>query len=82
MYKNGNCIDNHYLLEGFNENKSKDRQSIRYLQKWLNATNSTMLSLHLFGRTIPNISAKNCLFFFCDLLQSKISFVQGRQPIW
>lgn len=42
MYKNGNCIDNHYLLEGFNENKSKDRQSIRYLQKWLNATNSTM----------------------------------------
>ena len=42
MYKNGNCIDNHYLLEGFNENKSKDRQSIRYLQKWLNATNSTI----------------------------------------
>lgn len=42
MYKNGNCIDNHYLLEGFNENKSKDRQSVRYLQKWLNATNSTM----------------------------------------
>ena len=30
------------MLEGFNENKSKDRQSIRYLQKWLNATNSTM----------------------------------------
>lgn len=42
MYKNGNCIDNYYLLEGFNENKSKDRQRIRYLQKWLNATNSTM----------------------------------------
>lgn len=29
MYKNGNCIDNHYLLEGFNENKSKDRHCRR-----------------------------------------------------
>lgn len=42
MYKNGNHIDNHYLLEGFNKNKSEDRQNIKYLQKWLNATNSTM----------------------------------------
>ena len=42
MYKNGSSIDNHYLLEGFNENASQDRKSIRYLQKWLNATNSTM----------------------------------------
>ena len=42
MFKNRNCIDNHYLLEGFDENVSKDRRSIRYLQKWLNATNSTM----------------------------------------
>ena len=42
MYKNGEFIDNHYLLKGFNENKSRDKQSIRYLQKWLNATNSTM----------------------------------------
>ena len=42
MYKNRNLIDNHYLLKGFNENISRDKQSIRYLQKWLNATNSTM----------------------------------------
>lgn len=42
LFKDGKEIKNHYLLSGFNENKAADKKTIRYLQKWLNATNSTM----------------------------------------
>lgn len=42
LFKDGKKIRNHYLLSGFNEKKADDKRTIRYLQKWLNATNSTM----------------------------------------
>lgn len=42
LYKDGTEIKNHYLLDGFDEKKAADKKTIRYLQKWLNATNSTM----------------------------------------
>lgn len=42
LFKKDRCIYNHYLLEGFDVKKSDDKSVIRYLQKWLNATNSTM----------------------------------------
>lgn len=42
LFKNKNTISNHYLLDGFDVQKAVDKNVIRYLQKWLNATNSTM----------------------------------------
>lgn len=42
LYKDGSEIRNHYLLSGFDEKKPADKKTVRYLQKWLNATNSTM----------------------------------------
>ena len=42
LFKDGKKIRNHYLLSGFNEKKAADKRTIQYLQKWLNATNSTM----------------------------------------
>lgn len=42
LFKDGKEIKNHYLLSGFNEKRAADKRTIRYLQKWLNATNSTM----------------------------------------
>lgn len=42
LFKNDNTIKNHYLLDGFDVQKTEDKKVIRYLQKWLNATNSTM----------------------------------------
>lgn len=42
LYKNNNSISNHYLLSGFDETVADNKKNVRYLQKWLNATNSTM----------------------------------------
>lgn len=42
LFKSDNTISNHYLLDGFDIQKAVDKKVIRYLQKWLNATNSTM----------------------------------------
>ena len=42
LYKSNNIIYSHYLLDGFDEKIAEDKRNIRYLQKWLNATNSTM----------------------------------------
>ena len=41
LFKNNEDVCSHYLLEGFGD-KAEDKKIIRYLQKWLNATNSTM----------------------------------------
>ena len=41
MFKEKGCVSSHYLLDKFSSN-AEDQKSIRYLQKWLNATNSTM----------------------------------------
>ena len=42
LFKKGGQTGSHYLLEGFNTVKAEDKKTVRYLQKWLNATNSTM----------------------------------------
>lgn len=42
LYKDGKKIRNHYLLSGFDEKRAAAKKTVRYLQKWLNATNSTM----------------------------------------
>lgn len=42
LFKKDGCVDSHYILDGLDDRKSNDRTVIRYLQKWLNATNSTM----------------------------------------
>lgn len=42
LFKKDGHINSHYLLEGFDDKKSDDKKVVRYLQKWLNATNSTM----------------------------------------
>jgi predicted ATP-dependent endonuclease of OLD family len=41
LYKECNEVKIHYMLEGFGNSKD-DINSINYLKKWLNATNSTM----------------------------------------
>lgn len=41
LFKNKDKVRNHYLLNGFGTTK-EERNSINYLKKWLNATNSTM----------------------------------------
>lgn len=42
LYKDKQEIKYHYLLDGFDKTKAQDKKVMRYLQKWLNATNSTM----------------------------------------
>ena len=42
LFKKEDCICNHYLLDGFDAKKNDDKRIINYLQKWMNATNSTM----------------------------------------
>ena len=42
LYMDDNEVKYHYLLDGFNDKVAEDRKVINYLQKWLNATNSTM----------------------------------------
>ena len=42
LYKDKQEIKYHYLLDGFDKKKAQDKKVMRYLQKWLNATNSTM----------------------------------------
>lgn len=41
LFKNKGKMENHYLLNGFGTTMD-ERNSINYLKKWLNATNSTM----------------------------------------
>lgn len=41
LYKNEGAVQKHYILEGFSE-KKEDKNTINFLKKWLNATNSTM----------------------------------------
>jgi predicted ATP-dependent endonuclease of OLD family len=41
LYKNEGEVRKHYILEGFSK-KKEDKNTINYLKKWLNATNSTM----------------------------------------
>ncbi|MGI6501634.1 MAG: ATP-dependent nuclease [Anaerostipes sp.] len=42
LYKDHGKIGNHYVLAGFDESRAEDKYTTLYLQKWLNATNSTM----------------------------------------
>lgn len=41
LYKRGESVLNHYLVKGLTKS-AEDIKTKRYLQKWLNATNSTM----------------------------------------
>lgn len=41
LFKEQSKVKAHYLLDGFGTSK-KEQDSIKYLKKWLNATNSTM----------------------------------------
>jgi len=41
LYKNKGEVQKHYILDGFSA-KKEDKDTINFLKKWLNATNSTM----------------------------------------
>lgn len=41
LFKNRDKVESHYLLDGFGD-YAKEKRSINYLKKWLNATNSSM----------------------------------------
>lgn len=42
LYNEGGKINNHFILRGFDESKTENRNSIHYLKKYLDATKSTM----------------------------------------
>jgi putative ATP-dependent endonuclease of the OLD family len=42
LYNEGGMINNHFILKGFDESTSENRNSIHYLRKYLDATKSTM----------------------------------------
>jgi predicted ATP-dependent endonuclease of OLD family len=42
LYNEGGKINNHFILKGFDESTTENRNSIHYLRKYLDATKSTM----------------------------------------